>query len=41
MHELTLALFDALDKKVLWDDYRIVDDIMVITLTSIFLHLSH
>jgi Plavaka transposase len=28
-HELTLALFDALDKKALWDDYGIIDDIMV------------
>jgi hypothetical protein len=28
-HELTLALFDVLDKKRLWDDYGIVDDIMV------------
>jgi hypothetical protein len=28
-HELTLALFDVLDKKRLWEDYGIVDDIMV------------
>ncbi|KAF8227159.1 hypothetical protein L208DRAFT_1298111, partial [Tricholoma matsutake] len=40
-HELTLALFDALDKKVLWDNYGIVDDIMVITLTSFFLYSLH
>lgn len=27
-HELTLALFDALDRVALWDDYGIVSDIM-------------
>ena len=38
-HDHTLSLFEALDKKSLWYDYGIVDDIMVSS--TPFLECSH